>query len=362
MYPRVRINYVKLYITFKDGEDMKQRDYYFDNAKFILIFLVVFGHIIRSYIESDPFILSLYKTIYTFHMPGFILVAGFFAKGFYKKGYIQKLAKKLILPYIVFQLIYTVYYYFLYDKSTFELDPLNPHWSLWFLISLFCWNALLFVFIKWLKLKPLLGLSIAFAVGLLVGFAPEISNYLSLSRTFVFFPIFLMGYYLEKPHFQILKTNKARIVASGLFILVFIGMYLIPEFSDKWLLGSKPYDDFAPNNIISLGVRAIVYSLNVVMIFSFFTFVPTKRQFFTKWGKNTLYVYLLHGFLIRLFRVSSIKELIDPTTSLILLLGVSLLLTMIFSTKLFTTITQPIIEFKSSKLLKLFSNREIKTR
>ncbi len=343
-------------------KDMKQRDYYFDNAKFILIFLVVFGHLIRSFIESDPFILSLYKTIYTFHMPAFILVAGFFAKGFYKQGYIQNLAKKLILPYIVFQLIYTIYYYFLYHKSTFEMDPLNPHWSLWFLISLFCWNALLYAFIKWFKLKPFMGLTIAFSLGLLVGFADVISNYLSLSRTFVFFPIFLMGYYLEKQHFEYFKTSKARFIASLLFILVFIGMYFIPEFSDKWLLGSKPYEDFESNNVISLGVRALVYTLNVVMIFSFFTFVPTKRQFFTKWGKNTLYVYLLHGFFIRLFRVSDLKESIDPTLSLVLLLGVSLLLTMVFSTKLFTSITQPIIEFKASKFQKLMSKREMKTR
>ncbi|WRP08209.1 acyltransferase family protein [Rossellomorea aquimaris] len=341
---------------------MKQRDYYFDNAKFILIFLVVFGHLIRSYIESDPFILSLYKTIYTFHMPAFILVAGFFAKGFYKKGYIQKLAKKLILPYIVFQLIYTVYYYFLYQKSTFEVDPLNPHWSLWFLISLFCWNALLYVFIKWFKFKPGVGLAIAFSIGLLVGFADVISNYLSLSRTFVFFPIFLMGYYLEKEHFEYFKTSKARIVAGTLFVLVFLGMYFIPEFSDKWLLGSKPYGDLEGNNAISLAVRAFVYLLNVVMIFSFFTFVPTKRQFFTKWGKNTLYVYLLHGFLIRLFRESQLKDTIDPTTSLLVLLGVSLVLTMIFSTKFFTSITQPIVEFKSTKLQKLLSKREMKTR
>ncbi|MCA1059406.1 acyltransferase family protein [Rossellomorea aquimaris] len=341
---------------------MKQRDYYFDNAKFILIFLVVFGHVIRSYIESDPFILSLYKTIYTFHMPAFILVAGFFAKGFYKKGYIQKLAKKLILPYIVFQLIYTVYYHFLYQESTFEVDPLNPHWSLWFLISLFCWNALLYAFIKWFKFKPVTGLTVAFSIGLIVGFADVISNYLSLSRTFVFFPIFLMGYYMEKEHFEYFKTNKARLVAGSLFVIVFLGMYFIPEFSDKWLLGSKPYGDFAWNSAISMAVRAAVYLLNVVMIFSFFTFVPTKRQFFTKWGKNTLYVYLLHGFLIRLFRESQLKDIIDPTTSLLLLLGVSFVLTMIFSTKFFTSITQPIIEFKSTKLQKLLSKREMKTR
>ncbi len=361
MYPRVEI--LLAHIRQKDGDDfMKQRDSYFDNAKFILIFLVVFGHLIRSYIESDPFVLSLYKTIYTFHMPAFILVAGLFAKGFYKKGYIGKLAKKLILPYILFQLIYTIYYYFLYDKSTFELDPLNPHWSLWFLISLFCWNVLLYVFIKWFKFKPAMGLTAAIVLGLLVGFVDEVSNYLSLSRTFVFFPFFLLGYYMKKEHFEYFKTSKARISAGIIILLVFLGMYFVPEFSDKWLLGSKPYGDFEWNDIISLGVRAIVYALNFVMIFSFYAFVPSKEQFFTNWGRNTLYVYLLHGFIIRLFRVSDIKDSINPTASLLLFLAVSLILTSIFSTKLLTSITQPIIELKSTKLQKLLSKREMKTR
>jgi fucose 4-O-acetylase-like acetyltransferase len=203
---------------------------------------------------------------------------------------------------------------------------------------------------------------VAFSLGLLVGFADIITNYLSLSRTFVFFPIFLMGYYMEKEHFEYFKTSKARLVAGSIFVIVFLGMYFIPEFSDKWLLGSKPYGDFEWNSAISMVVRAAVYLLNVVMIFSFFTFVPTKRQFFTKWGKNTLYVYLLHGFLIRLFRESHLKDTIDPNTSLLLLLGVSLVLTMIFSTKFFTSITQPIIEFKSTRLQKLLSKREMKTR
>ena len=61
---------------------MKQREYFFDNAKFILIFLVVFGHFLRSFIEESEIIYSLYKVIYTFHMPAFILISGFFAKGF----------------------------------------------------------------------------------------------------------------------------------------------------------------------------------------------------------------------------------------------------------------------------------------
>ena len=79
-----------------------KRDFYFDNAKFILMFFVVFGHLLQSYIDTDVFISYIYRLIYTFHMPAFILVSGYFAKGIYEKGYIRHITKKLIVPYVIF--------------------------------------------------------------------------------------------------------------------------------------------------------------------------------------------------------------------------------------------------------------------
>src|SRR5699024_4083736 len=86
---------------------------YFDNAKLILIFLVVFGHMIQPFIDASHEINTLYLWIYTFHMPAFIFLAGFFAKGSGNKEYIVNLAKKLLIPYIIFQLLYTGYYFFI---------------------------------------------------------------------------------------------------------------------------------------------------------------------------------------------------------------------------------------------------------
>ncbi|MEN0648984.1 acyltransferase family protein [Caldifermentibacillus hisashii] len=100
----------------------KQRDYYFDNGKFLLIFFVVFGHLIRSFIENNEILYAFYKTIYSFHMPAFILVSGYFAKGYFEKGYFTKLVKKLLVPYLIFQIIYSVYYYFLLSEKSLSIN------------------------------------------------------------------------------------------------------------------------------------------------------------------------------------------------------------------------------------------------
>ena len=56
------------------------RNPYFDNAKAILIILVVIGHIIEPFIEDIYTLKIIYEFIYTFHMPAFILLSGYFFK------------------------------------------------------------------------------------------------------------------------------------------------------------------------------------------------------------------------------------------------------------------------------------------
>ncbi|MDQ0217294.1 acyltransferase [Peribacillus cavernae] len=329
---------------------MRQRDYFFDNAKFILIAFVVFGHLLKTLVNDNELIYSLYKTIYTFHMPAFILVSGFFAKGFYKKGYLATITKKLILPYIIFQVIYTVYYYYLYSESKLTVDFLDPHWSLWFLISLFCWNIMLLGFSK---LKPAAGILLSLLIALLIGYVDTVSNYLSLSRTFVFFPMFLIGYHLSKDHIKHLFTFKVRSSAFVIMTVVFIGFYINPDINYKWLLGSKPYSELETTSFISMFKRLGFYGLSMIMVFSFLAFIPRGQYFFTKWGKQTLYVYLLHGFFVRFFRESEIHNYFTNPEKFVMLAGISLIITIILSSGVIASIAQPIIELKVSRTKKL---------
>ncbi|MES3695799.1 acyltransferase family protein [Mammaliicoccus sciuri] len=101
----------------------KERDHYFDNARFFLIVLVVFGHLTRSYVNDSHIFKALYMFIYSFHMPAFVLISGFFAKGVGKPGYIKKITIKLLLPYLIFQLFYGLYYYYIDRDDTLNISP-----------------------------------------------------------------------------------------------------------------------------------------------------------------------------------------------------------------------------------------------
>ncbi|HHY73660.1 MAG TPA: acyltransferase family protein [Bacillus bacterium] len=333
---------------------MKEREFYYDNAKFLLIFLVVFGHFITSFIGKQV-IEEIYILIYLFHMPAFILISGFFSKGFQKPGYVLKITKKILVPYFLFQIIYSIYYYFLFDKSELTISFLQPHWSLWFLLSLYCWHLLLFVYTKFKY-----SLIVAVLVGLLVGYFDGIGNDLSLSRTFVWFPMFLLGFYMKKEHFQKLTSKKGKLFSAIMLVaMLFVIHFVLVDIPKEWMYGSKSYEKLGADWEGGF-IRLLYYGMSLLMICIFLAFVPQRECFFSKWGARTLYIYLLHGFIIRYFRVSDFVSYIKSTESYYLLLLFSIIVTLFLSSKMVSTIAQPIIDFRMDGLRQLWQLKKRK--
>ncbi|UOQ45270.1 acyltransferase family protein [Halobacillus salinarum] len=323
-----------------------KREAYFDNAKLLLIFLVVFGHMIQPFTDGSRPIYTLYTWIYTFHMPAFIFLSGFFAKGSGHKDYILKLARKLILPYLIFQSVYTGYFFLMGDEDWLN-GPFLPHWSLWFLFSLFCWHILLYWF---KKLPPVMGILISVEIGLIIGYVSDVGQLFSLSRTFVFFPFFLAGYWLTKE--QVHKWRTTWVKEASLVVMAVIAavIAIFPEFSSGWLLGSKSYEVLGTPELGGL-FRLAVYILAGLMTISILAWVPNKEFRLSHFGSRTLYVYLLHGFIIQFIR----HEHLFKVDNILDLLGLAIMaatIVLILSTNPIRTFTQPVIEGRTSQLQK----------
>ncbi len=330
-----------------------ERNAFFDNAKLLLIFLVVFGHALQPYIGDSAELHTLYTWIYTFHMPAFIFLAGFFAKGFGNKGYILKLAKKLLIPYLIFQVIYSSYYYFI-GKSDWLTDIFYPHWSLWFLISLFCWHMLL----VWFKRVPAyIGILLAVVLGILVGYLAGVGHSFSLSRTFVFFPFFLIGFWLKEEHLMYLKRKWIKVVSIGVMAIIAVGIYFAPEINTGWLLASKSYYDLGLDEFGGIA-RLLVYLTSTLMAASVLAWIPSKRYSITKLGERTLYVYLLHGFIIQYLREYHVFEVNGPL-DVIGLVGISIVIVWTLSSKPVIIISQPIIECNTRYLKKYLKTTRV---
>ncbi|WP_194841257.1 acyltransferase family protein [Salinibacillus xinjiangensis] len=316
----------------------EKRDQYFDNARFMLILLVVVGHMISPYRHDQEILNAAYKFIYTFHMPAFILISGFFAKGIFKPGYLTKLTKKLLLPYFIFQIIFSIF--FSVTNNEIQFSIFDPHWTLWFLLSLIGWNLLLFVFSK----IPY-SFTIAVAIGVLIGLVPVIGTYLSLSRTFVFFPLFLLGYKLDKTHFQLLTKKKYKVSGAAFLVLLFSGYYfLLNDMTRDWLLASSSYAELGVDESYGVMIRLILYGVVFWATFSVLALIPRRQFVFTKIGERTLYVYLLHGLTIKSLEMTPFYQTIVDSGYYFLLVGLALMLTFVLASRPVIRIAKPLIE------------------
>lgn len=320
-----------------------QREAFFDNGKLVMIFLVVFGHVIQPLITESNAILMMYAFIYLFHMPAMILLSGFFAKGSGEGRFILGLAKKLLIPYLIFQLTYTSYYYF--TANTEGQVPLSePQWSLWFLLSLFSWHLLLIVF---KNIKPHIGIPLTILIGLLVGYIDYIDHAFSLSRTIVFFPFFLMGYWLTKEQLYKWHTALFRGLSVSIILGVILALIMLPNFSVQWLFGSYPYRALdAP--LLGGVIRGGLYMVSMLVTFCVLSFIPRKEYKWTKLGQQSLYVYLLHGIFIHFFRDTGIIAL-SNFAEFILVVLISVGIVLLLSSRFVETLFQPIIEIKLPK-------------
>ncbi|MDD6251660.1 MAG: acyltransferase family protein [Oscillospiraceae bacterium] len=292
--------------------DEKGRLYFYDNAKFILIFLVVLAHAISPFRSAGPgyqFFHFLWRVINTLHMPCLIFISGFFAKSYIGKDGSIKVQRLFtyVMYYVASQLAVGAFEIFvLHDRISMSM--LYPRSSLWFLVCLIWWYLLLPVIDK---IDPKYMLPIAFAVGILIGYDEKIGNFLSFSRMIVHFPFFLSGYYISSGKMQQLATKKAKLWSVPVLLLSVgsvVGiMFLFSEngpcrFSINEIITCNVnyfsiFEDKGINPVFWFLPRVWFYLCAFGLGFSFLAWVPKRKNIFTKFGARTMAPYIIHRFL-----------------------------------------------------------------
>lgn len=274
-------------------EKLKKRNYLLDNLKVILIFFVVFGHVIEYYIKDNSTLRIIYIFIYIFHMPLFIFVSGYLSKNFYRMK--RKAIRNLLIPYIIFNMIWYTAVYIGTQKAMFSV--LYPGWTLWYLLSLFFWRMTLKYLIKFKHI-----LLVSFIVGVLVGLIPNIGSTLSISRTIVFLPFFLLGYYATDEHLDKIKSLKREFSITGILVFLLVAIYIVKNnlFDYKFLYNSYSYDALGVSLLEGTIFRIFLYFGAIIFSICVISLVPSKEKFYSRIGKATMNIYVFHIYLVML--------------------------------------------------------------
>ncbi len=293
-----------------------RRIYLFDNIKGILIFLVVFAHLLECAGLTGSY---LYRVIYSFHMPLFVFVSGFFAR-----FDLKKILRTLVWPYLLFQVIFLLFDGFILHPGTFRLQFVTPYWILWYLFALIVWYLLAGLLDTGRPVLQLVIIAGFTAAAVLAGFSGKIGYPLSLSRILVFASFFFAGFYLSKhravvnrltensrkadellaryPNLKGVQTGFRLSFAAALYTVIAVVLCLaliwrLPQITPRVLWGSYGYAATGTGPVIRLVVMGIAALWTAVAL----VLVPDRKiPAVSTAGSNSLSVYLLHVFICRL--------------------------------------------------------------
>lgn len=210
-----------------------------DLLKALLIFLVVLGHFTDYYTPDSSKMRALFLFIYSFHMPCFLFADGLFSKNTINKNNYSRIFSYLCI-YIAAKMLNTFVHGIV--NHTFSFSLFSEDAFPWYGLTLF-WCCLITIFLKQFSRKWILCAAILFAC--FAGYDNDISDFLVLSRTIVYYPFFFLGYCTDYRHLE-KATSSWRAKLTGVLILVVTAVFILLKIDDIYfirplLTGRNPY-------------------------------------------------------------------------------------------------------------------------
>lgn len=330
------------------------KDVKISNLKGILIFLVFFGHLIEIY-KDDYY--ELFVFIYAFHMPLFIFISGYLAK----RMRVSKIVN-FILLYLIFQTFFNWVLYLTGDYSNLQFTYGKPHFHLWYIVSMGFWYGITFLITK-LNLNTVgkwITFIIIFVISLMsrwytddivdfiqIYYGNFTSYTLSYQRTLSFMPFFFLGYFTNKQWLSSMYNSLShRLITVILLIITMLFTFLYIQNVDGFesiFRGSHGIHKFLEDNdgfLMYLLKMFIAYILSFWVCYLIINLVPNKTSIFTKWGDNSLTIFLFHPIIVFVIRSTEYMTEWKPDTKLVAFLFLTIIFTIILGSNFFERVTR----------------------
>ncbi|KAF3463617.1 acyltransferase family protein [Streptomyces sp. Tu 3180] len=270
-----------------------RRDAFFDNAKYLAIVLVAVGHAWEPLRADSRTVSALYMLVYAFHMPAFIVVAGYHSRGFDgSEGRVRRLVTGVVLPYVVFETAYTFFTRWTDGVPDRPVTLLEPLYLTWFLAALFVWRLTtpLWKLVRW-------PVPLALVIAMAATLSPSLGEDLDVQRALQFLPYFVLGLFLRPEHFRAVRRRRMRVLAVPVFAgALAVAYWAVPRVTPAWLYHRDSAQELGAPAWYGPVVTLALFASSLLLVACFLAWVPARRTWFTALGAATLYGYLLHGF------------------------------------------------------------------
>lgn len=216
----------------KQSEKRTPRIKELDSFKGFLIFIVVFGHFLLPLKESPyPLFSRSFYLIYSFHMPAFVFLSGYFGySGWKKRGTNFRSLLSYVFLYLFMQGMLHICDIFFYGSTRIFPDFWHASSTPWYILALIFWNLAMLPAELFLRRRE--GKEITVYLLFLILLSAPLSflevgrtrkDFLALDRTLSFAPFYYLGFLAKCYGFSFQKIYKLPAVLGLLFSLSLFG-------------------------------------------------------------------------------------------------------------------------------------------
>lgn len=276
-------------------QDLKNnRIEYIDCIKGICILIVIYTHILGDLFDE-------LKILFCFHMPIFFTLSGLFFKTYNNSfwGFLKKKTNTLLVPFFFFYALSYIIYFIkklLFGSSQsfnildFVFGQQMFNVPLWFLLSLFIMNIILYPIMSYVASKYL-RLMLVISIGAIGYLCNGGQNYFFLMSSLTCLPFFYFGIILKSAGYLIKKNER-----SGRFIEIAIGcLSLAIGFFIAYIFPTPPRLLYFNNTIVSgkpFEIYLCSFSL-VIGLLVIFKYI-LKGRVLSYIGENSIVLLVLH--------------------------------------------------------------------
>ena len=305
----------------------KLRDPWLDNAKMVLVTIVVVGHMVVLVPGGDEQS-RIYDFIYYFHIPAFVLVTGYLSKSFrYSRRHLWALLTTMVIPYVVFSWLMIHWRYALGEPGPLEWFQ-NPRWPMWYLAATVMWRLLT----PLLRVHPVM-VPVSVVVSLLAGLD---NNELVRHQPDARVPAVLR----DRPAPEARAARRAeaarrvggrdrrRCCSCG-------GWPPAPTATGppSSSTSGRRTPSSGAGDLEGIWIRARLIVVALVGSAAVLTLVPHRRSFLTRMGTWSLVVYLCHGFVVRYLEYRGFEDWMPGTSwwSVVITVAVAIALALVIA-------------------------------